>query len=171
MLKSGGLPTVAGRASLHWVDGEDVLAVRSGDVITLSKALAADFFSLADGMKFIYSLGAKCYFGGAVKAKRQGDWYAVPLPFRANELGIWNRWLMGEEIGEDTVIKTNLNGTRHLLTGVVIENVQMKDENDDSLDGTFASGTLESVDHPDLVMDTIHYLHQTDKLLDPKRAD
>ncbi len=110
-----------------------------------------------------------------VEAKRQGDIFAVPIPFGWNELrafaSLFGVRLPREEPPND---KLQVFGTRHTLEGQHLEILASEGEPFSRRAvcvATLAAGTLIAPDHAPKLLEGPHALFQVEVLYRPREAD
>ncbi len=110
-----------------------------------------------------------------VEAKRQGDIFAVPIPFGWNELRAFaSLFGVGLPREEPTNDKLQVFGTRHTLEGQHLEVLVGEGESFSRRTvcvATLATGTLMAPDHAPKLLDGIHALFQVEVLYRPREAD
>ncbi len=101
-----------------------------------------------------------------VLAKRQGDIFAVPVPHSWDELQRASLICLGVKREPESVKLQPIFGTRHRLTGLYSENIE--------LFGSYyplGEGVLEAPDHSPLKLERMHLIVQAQNLYDPRSAD
>jgi len=100
-----------------------------------------------------------------VEAKRQGDWFAVPLLMSWDKVVAMLKFfsLFSEKYLRHNV-KFSLGGTRHIFHGTGYWGLNVAWS-------AIGSGVLVAPDHEDLVLKEPHALFQTSYLANPKEAE
>lgn len=101
-----------------------------------------------------------------VTCKRQGDIFAVPIPYSWQEMRRFLFLFNREKLKEKEVTSSPVFGTRHKLTGTEISLGRWF-----SNPAVLANGVIEAPDHAPLKLKEVHFLSQTRYLDDPQKAD
>ncbi len=97
---------------------------------------------------------------------RQGDWFALPLPFTWEEVKQATVLVTGHGLWHQAVHEYRLGGTRHRLSGNVAEGVALLGKI-----CTIAEGVIRAPDHEDLVLQGPHAIAQAANLTCPEEVD
>lgn len=113
-----------------------------------------------------------------ISAKRQGDIFALPIPYSWEDAGRFALFFLGLDFwcGASFVGKPKANkvrrrsifGTRHRLTG---KHMDFREKFIEPENLVFAEGTVEAPNHSSMKLQGIHLLAQTANLADPERAE
>ena len=105
-----------------------------------------------------------------VRALRQGDIFACPLPFKIDALqGAALALQMGDITINHDAEKASLFGTRHSITGTLGTFGTHRGNRDSST--VVGVGILRAPDHQPLELKTPHILAQAEYLYEPTKAD
>lgn len=101
-----------------------------------------------------------------VPAFRQGDIFAIQFPMSWDEVQLSAR-MFGQTKAVASEVKTwSILGTRHRLTGKMLEATIMGVQNT-----PIVEGVIECPDHMPMTLEGLHVLAQTAGLVEPKTAD
>lgn len=101
-----------------------------------------------------------------VASKRQGDIFAVPIPFTWNEIQAASLLCLGTKQEPQSVKSQPMFETRHKLDGLYGEKILMFGKF-----FSFVEGVLEAPDHSSLTLSGIHMIAQAQNLYNPRLAD
>ncbi len=109
-----------------------------------------------------------------VSSKRQGDIWAVPIPYGWDDIKFFLLLFGGKKEAKILSLKLeHIFDTRHRFTGSCIDGIWCQDLFPDEIEPNpiLVEGKLEAADHLPLKLDGMHVLAQTEHLINPSDSD